>query len=81
MTAKSKLPPVPPASRTPFGERSDEVPGEGATHGAAQDAEGGISAREAEANMSSRDRNLGEQGRQGNIRQNTFRQGDRKSDS
>ena len=34
-----------------------------------------MSARAAEANKSGRDRNLAEQGRQGNIKQNTTNQG------
>jgi len=62
MSSKAHLPPVPPASRSPKG------PG-------AQTQEGDLSAQAAEANKSAQDRNLAEQGRQGNIKQNTTHQG------
>jgi hypothetical protein len=53
----SKVPPVPPASRSPKGPGSD--PGIG----------------RADAKPDDRHRNLAEQGRQGNIKQNTTNQG------
>ena len=53
---------MPPANRTTKG------PG-------AQSPEGDMSAEAAEATKSARDRNLIEQGRQGNIKQNTTNQG------
>ena len=60
--SKAHLPPVPPANRPP--------------HGAGpQSPDGDLSAEAAEANKSAKDRNLGEQGRQGNIKQNTTHQG------
>ncbi|RYI99704.1 MAG: hypothetical protein EON47_15970 [Acetobacteraceae bacterium] len=62
MSTKSHLPPVPPANRSPHG------PG-------AQGKEGDLSAQAAEANKSGHDRNLAEQGRQGDIKQNTTNQG------
>ena len=62
MSSKAHLPPVPPANRSPHG------PG-------AQSPEGDMGAQTAEAVKSSRDRNLGEQGRQGDIKQNTTHQG------
>ena len=62
MSSKAHLPPVPPANRSPHG------PG-------AQSPEGDMGAQQAEATKSSRDRNLGEQGRQGDIKQNTTHQG------
>ncbi|HYZ33854.1 MAG TPA: hypothetical protein VE684_16415 [Crenalkalicoccus sp.] len=60
--SKAHLPPVPPANRSPKG------PGP-------QDQPGGSGDLAAEANKAGRDRNLGEQGRQGNIAQNTRNQG------
>jgi hypothetical protein len=42
---------------------------------AGQSPEGDLDARVAEANKESKNRNLGEQGRQGNIKQNTTNQG------
>jgi hypothetical protein len=62
MSTKSHLPPVPPANRSTKGPRP-------------QSPEGDLSAQAAEANKSARDRNLVEQGRQGNIKQNTTNQG------
>ncbi|SDC75655.1 hypothetical protein [Belnapia rosea] len=62
MSSKAHLPPVPPANRTPHG------PG-------GSSSEGDLSAQQAEATKSSRDRNLAEQGRQGDIKQNTTHQG------
>ena len=53
----SKLPPVPPASRSPKGSGSDP------------------SADVADVKLDNRDRNLAEQGRQGNIAVNTRNQG------
>lgn len=61
--SKAHLPPVPPAGRSPKGPGPQtEQP---------SDLSGGV----AEANKSGRDRHLGEQGRQGNIKQNTTNQG------
>jgi len=60
--SKAHLPPVPPANRTSKG------PG-------AQSPEGDMASEVAERNKESRDRHLGEQGRQGNIKQNTTHQG------
>jgi hypothetical protein len=60
--SKAHLPPVPPASRAPMGS-------------AGKAKEGDLKADIAEANMESKNRNLGEQGRQGNIKQNTTNQG------
>ena len=60
--SKAHLPPVPPANRTPHGP------------GAQGDNQGDIPAREAEANKAG-NRNLGQQGRQGDIKQNTTHQG------
>jgi hypothetical protein len=62
MSSKAHPPPVPPANRSPHG------PG-------AQSPEGDMGAQTAEAVKSSRDRNLGQQGRQGDIKQNTTHQG------
>lgn len=62
MSSKPDQPPVPPANRTPFG------PG-------AEPAEGKLSEQEVEAIRSGQDRNLDQQGRQGNIKQNTTNQG------
>ncbi|MCO6415271.1 hypothetical protein JYK14_03650 [Siccirubricoccus sp. KC 17139] len=61
--SKAHMPPVPPANRTTKGPGpQDDTPREGA--------------RTSEAlPQDSRDRNLGEQGRQGNIKQNTTHQG------
>jgi hypothetical protein len=61
--SKAHLPPVPPAGRSPKG------PGPQTEH------TGDLSAEAAEANKASRDRHLAEQGRQGNIKQNTTNQG------
>ena len=61
--SKSHLPPVPPAGISPKGP------------GPHQDHAGDMSAQVAEANKSGHDRNLAEQGRQGNIKQNTTHQG------
>jgi hypothetical protein len=55
----TNMPPVPPANRSPKGTGSDPV----------QDKGKPISETQA------RDRNLAEQGRQGNIKQNTTNQG------
>ncbi|MBX6740811.1 MAG: hypothetical protein IRY87_02025 [Acetobacteraceae bacterium] len=60
--SKAHLPPVPPANRTTKG------PGP-------QGNEGEISAEIAETNKESKERHLGEQGRQGNVKQNTTHQG------
>lgn len=59
--SKAHLPPVPPASR------SSKGPGPQAGH---RDE-----AARAEENKASTDRNLAEQGRQGNVKQNTTNQG------
>lgn len=61
--SKAHLPPVPPASRSP----KDGVAHPGAT-GDMADAVG-------QGNKESKDRNLAEQGRQGNIKQNTTHPG------
>jgi len=61
--SKAHLPPVPPAGRSPKG------PGPQDEH------TGDLSAERAEANKAAKDRHLGEQGRQGNIKQNTTNQG------
>lgn len=61
--SKSHLPPVPPAGISPKGP------------GPHQDHAGDMQAEAAEANISGRDRNLDQQGRQGNIKQNTTHQG------
>ncbi len=60
--SKAHLPPVPPANRSSHGPGPDSP-------------EGDLSAEVAEANKASKNRNLGEQGRQGNIKQNTTHQG------
>lgn len=60
--SKAHLPPVPPANRSPHGSGP-------------QSPEGDLPAEVAEANQESKNRNLGEQGRQGNINQNTHNQG------
>jgi hypothetical protein len=62
MTGKAHMPPVPPANRAPMGS-------------AGQSPQGDLEANIAENNKDSKDRNLGEQGRQGNIKQNTTNQG------
>lgn len=62
MSKKAHLPPVPPANRAPMGS-------------AGASREGDIDARVAEENKDSKNRNLGEQGRQGNVTQNTTNQG------
>ena len=61
--SKAHLPPVPPANRSPIGGSAN--PGTG----------NDMSEQVAEANKESKNRNLGEQGRQGNINQNTHNQG------
>ena len=61
--SKAHLPPVPPANRSPVGGSAN--PGTGDD----------MSEQVAEANKESKNRNLGEQGRQGNIKQNTTNQG------
>ena len=61
--SKAHLPPVPPANRSPIGGSAN--PGTGDD----------MSEQVAEANESSKNRNLGEQGRQGNIKQNTTNKG------
>ena len=63
--SKAHLPPVPPANRSPKGPGPQDQPG----------GSGDLGAEVAEANKAGRDRNLGEQGRQGNIAQNTRNQG------
>lgn len=60
--SKAHLPPVPPANRTNKG------PGP-------QEHEGDRSAEAMEGKQAAKDRNLGEQGRQGNVKQNTTNQG------
>ena len=60
--SKAHLPPVPPANRTTKG------PGP-------QTHEGDRSAEATEAGRTAKDRHVGEQGRQGNINQNTTNQG------
>lgn len=65
--SKAHLPPVPPANRTTKG------PGPQTAHGGTRT--GDMAAEIAEGNKQSRDRHLGEQGRQGNIKQNTTNQG------
>jgi hypothetical protein len=61
--SKAHLPPVPPAARSPIGGSSN--PGTGDD----------IPQQVAAENKASTNRNLGEQGRQGNIKQNTTHQG------
>ncbi len=61
--SKAHLPPVPPAARPPVGGSSN--PGTG----------NDMSEQVAAENKASTNRNLGEQGRQGNIKQNTTHQG------
>jgi hypothetical protein len=60
VTMTQKMPPVPPENRSPKGPGSDP----------AVSAESPIDKKNAD-----RTRNLGEQGRQGNIKQNTTNQG------
>jgi hypothetical protein len=60
--SKAHLPPVPPANRT--------TKGPGPQDGTPREAK-----QQAEAGPNPKDRNLGEQGRQGNIKQNTTHQG------
>ncbi len=60
--SKAQMPPVPPAGRAPMGE-------------AGKGGEGDLEAHLAEGNKAAKERNLGEQGRQGNIKQNTTNQG------
>jgi hypothetical protein len=61
--SKAHLPPVPPANRSPIGGSANPKSGND------------MSEQVAEANKESKNRNLGEQGRQGNIAQNTHHQG------
>ena len=61
--SKSHLPPVPPAARPPIGGSAN--PGTG----------NDMPEQVAAENKASANRNLGEQGRQGNVKQNTTRQG------
>ncbi len=63
MSSKAHLPPVPPANRAPMGGAGNAAP------------EGDMSAQVAEENKESKNRNLAEQGRQGNVKQNTTHQG------
>jgi hypothetical protein len=60
--SKAHLPPTPPANRAPMGQ-------------AGKSPQGDLKAEVAEANAASRDRNTDQQGRQGNIKQNTTNQG------
>ncbi len=60
---QSAPPPVPPANRSPVGGSASPKPGNN------------MSEQVAEANKESTARHLGEQGRQGNIKQNTTHQG------
>jgi hypothetical protein len=62
MTGKAHMPPVPRANRAPMGS-------------APSSPEGDLNARVAEKNKESKNRNLAEQGRQGNVKQNTTNQG------
>ena len=61
--SKSHLPLVPPAARSPIGGSAN--PGTG----------NDMSEQVAAENKASTNRNLGEQGRQGNVKQNTTHQG------
>ncbi|WP_261394411.1 hypothetical protein [Siccirubricoccus deserti] len=61
--SKSHLPPIPPAGRAPIGGSANAKSGDE------------MSAEVGRANKDSTDRHLGEQGRQGNIKQNTTNQG------
>jgi hypothetical protein len=65
--SKAHLPPVPPSNRAPVGA--------GATAADATKAGNDMAERVAERNKDAAERNLGEQGRQGNIKQNTTNQG------
>ena len=62
--SKAHQPPVPPAQRSTKGPGS-HTPG----------PQGDMTERAAEANKQSKERHLGEQGRQGNVKQNTTNQG------
>jgi hypothetical protein len=61
--SKSHLPPVPPAGRAPMGGSANVKSGDE------------MSAEVGRANRESTARRLGEQGRQGDIKQNTTNQG------
>ena len=61
--SKAHLPPVPPAARSPIGGSAN--PGSG----------NDMAEQVAAENKEATNRNLGEQGRQGNIKQNTTHQG------
>jgi hypothetical protein len=61
--SKSHLPPVPPAGRVPMGGSANAKSGDE------------MASQVGRANKESTDRHLGEQGRQGNIKQNTTHQG------
>ncbi len=61
--SKAHLPPVPPANRAPVGG------------GANPKTTGDMSDQVGRDNKQSRERHLGEQGRQGNVKQNTTHQG------
>jgi hypothetical protein len=63
MTDKAKLPPVPPGNVSPAGP------------GSATPGEGKLPEQEAERNMDSKNRKLRQQGRQGDIWQNTHNKG------
>jgi hypothetical protein len=61
--SKSHMPPVPPAGRSPIGGSANA--------GSGND----MSQQVAEDNKASKNRNLGEQGRQGNVKQNRTHKG------
>ncbi len=61
--SKAHLPPVPPANRAPVGGSANAK------------TTGDMSDQVGRDNKLSRERHLGEQGRQGNIKQNTTNQG------
>ncbi len=61
--SKGHLPPVPPANRSPIGGSSNPQTGDD------------MPADVAEADQASENRNLGIQGRQGNIKENTTNKG------
>ena len=61
--SRSHLPPVPPANQSPMGGSANPHTG------------GDMPAHVAEDNKESQNRNLGTQGRQGNIKQDTTNQG------
>ena len=61
--SKSHLPPVPPANQSPMGGSANPHTGGDMPAGVAKD------------NKESKNRNLGIQGRQGNIKENTTNQG------